>query len=115
MEKIVGTLVHACTILPTSKALLTPLYQSITNHPTVIGLGKLSEVRAAFLDIKAMVCLLALRPTHVYELVDRPPTFVGMVDTSSMGVGGKWFIPNWPPLVYRYQWPAAIHHPPPLP
>jgi hypothetical protein len=109
LEKIVGKLIHACTILPTSKALLTPVYRSMTARPSVVGLGKASEVRAALIDLRSMVQSIASRPTHVYELVNRPPTFIGMVDASSTGVGGIWLLPNWPPIVYRHQWPDQIN------
>jgi hypothetical protein len=105
----VGKLIHACTILPTSKALLTPLYCSMTTRPTVIGLGKHSEVRAALLDLWGMIKSIASRPTHVFELGERPPSFIGMVDASSTGVGGIWMLPNWPPIVYWHQWPSHIH------
>jgi hypothetical protein len=108
VEKIVGKLVHACTILPTSKALLTPIYRSMATHPSVIGLGRASEVRAAFLDLKTMIKSIANRPTHVYELVERPSSFVGMVDASATGVGGIWLLPGQPPMVYRHQWPTHI-------
>jgi hypothetical protein len=105
----VGKLIHACTILPTSKALLTPLYRSMTARPSVVRLGKKSEVRAALISLRSMVQSIASRPTHVYELVDRPPTFIGMVDASSTRVGGIWLLPNWPPIVYRHQWPDQIN------
>jgi hypothetical protein len=71
LEKIVGKLIHACTILPTSKALLTPLYRSMTTRATVIGLGKQSEVRAALLNLRGTIKSIASRPTHVFELVER--------------------------------------------
>jgi hypothetical protein len=109
LEKIVGKLIHACTILPTSKALLTPLYRSMAARPSIIGLGKDSEVRAALMDLRAMIQSIATRPTHVYELVERRPSFIGMVDASSTGVGGIWLLPNWPPIVYRQQWPDHIN------
>jgi hypothetical protein len=56
-----------------------------------------------------MVQSIATRPTHVYKLVERHPSFIGMVDASSTGVGGIWFLPNWPPIVYRQQWPDHIN------
>jgi hypothetical protein len=75
----------------------------------MVGLGKESEVRAALMDLRAMIKSIALRPTHVFELVERSPSFIGMVDASSTGVGGIWMLPNWPPIVYRHQWPESIH------
>ena len=104
-----GKLIHACTILPTSKALLNPLYRAMARRPTIIGLGRQSEIRAALLDLKTMIKSIADRPTHVFELVERPPQSMGMVDASSTGVGGIWILPHWPPIVYRHQWPGPIH------
>ena len=104
-----GKLIHACTILPTSKALLNPLYCTMAQKPAMIGLGKQSEVRAALLDLRTMIKSIADRPTHVFELVERPLASTGMVDASSTGVGGIWMIPKWPPIVYRHPWPPAIN------
>jgi hypothetical protein len=81
----------------------------MTARPSVVGLGKESEIRAALIDLRSMVQSIARRPTHVYELVGCPPTFIGMVDASSTGVGGIWLLPNWPPIVYRHQWPDQIN------
>jgi hypothetical protein len=63
MEKIVSKLVHTCTILPTSTALLTPLYHSMATCPSMVGLGKESEVRAALLDLGTMIKSIAGGPT----------------------------------------------------
>jgi hypothetical protein len=56
-----------------------------------------------------MIKSISDRPTHVFELVARPPSYTGMVDASSTGVGGIWILPGWPPIVYRHQWPDNIH------
>jgi hypothetical protein len=55
--------------MPSTKGLFSPINKGLKGEPTVIGLGKTSEVRAAFLDLASMIADLAKRPTHVQELV----------------------------------------------
>jgi hypothetical protein len=83
VEKIVGKLIHACTILPTSKSLLTPIYRSMASQPSMVGLGKESEVWAEMLNLKTMIKSIAARPTHVFELIPRTSSFVGLVGASN--------------------------------
>jgi hypothetical protein len=73
-------------------------------HPSLIGLGRESEVCAALLDLNTIIKLVATCPTHVYELLEQPLLFVGMVGTSSTGVGGIWLLPLAPYTVYWHQW-----------
>jgi hypothetical protein len=70
-----------------SKALLTPLYRSMTTRPTVIGLGKQSEVRAALLDLRAMVRSVAACPTHVLSWSIVHPHSLGWWMNHSQGLG----------------------------
>jgi hypothetical protein len=57
----------------------------------MIGLGRLSEVRAALLDLAVMVQSLAKRPTHIKELVPGDDHYVGYCDACATGAGGVWF------------------------
>jgi hypothetical protein len=77
IEKIVGKLIHACTILPTSKALLTPIYQSMATRPGMVGLGKDSEVRAAFLDLRTMIKSIPANPLMCSSLSTTYPPLWG--------------------------------------
>jgi hypothetical protein len=108
LETIVGKVMHAARILPTSKALMTPVYQSYKHRPPIVGLRSNAKLRYALGDLRTTIASLAKRPTHVYELVPRPASFVGMVDASSTGAGGIWLLPFLPPIVFRIAWPPDI-------
>jgi hypothetical protein len=104
----VGKVMHAARILPTSKALMTPVYQSYKHRPPIVGLRANAELRYALGDLRTMIRSLAERPTHVHELVPLPASFVGMVDASSTGAGGIWILSFLVPIVFRVEWPADI-------
>lgn len=110
LETIVGKVMHAARILPTSKALMTPVYQSYKHQPPIVGLRANAELRYALSDLRIMIRSLAARPTHVHELVPLPASFVGMVDASSTGAGGIWVLPFLVPVVFRVEWPPDIVH-----
>jgi hypothetical protein len=45
--------------------------------PKEVGLGKHSKVRAARIDIRHLVLVLVIRPTHMSELVEYEPEMAG--------------------------------------
>jgi hypothetical protein len=76
--------------------------------PKHIILGAHSEVRAALKDLCTLLRILALRPTHVWELVPDMHHYVGYHDAAAERAGGVWFsfVDNMPPVV----WQAAFPH-----
>jgi hypothetical protein len=67
-RRIIGKLRHVALIMPGTKGLFSPINHALKGDPPVIGLGRLSDVRAALLDLATLVSLAA-RPTHIKELV----------------------------------------------
>jgi hypothetical protein len=108
LETIVGFVMHAARILPTSKGLMTPVYQGYKHRPPIVGLRANAELQYTLSDIRTLIRSIAERPTHVHELVPLPPSFVGMVDASSTGAGGIWMVPFLKPIVFRTEWPPNI-------
>ena len=109
-RRIVGKLRHVALILPGIKGLFSPINKALRGEPRVIGLGKDSDVRAAFLDLATMVEDLATRPTHVKELVPGDDHYTGYCDACAAGAGGVWLSGDLslPPLVWRVQFSAYI-------
>jgi hypothetical protein len=109
-QRIVGKLRHVALILPGIKGLFSPINKALQGEPRVIGLGKNSDVRAAFLDLVHMVADLAERPTHVKELVPGDDHYTGYCDACAAGAGGVWLSGdlNIRPIVWRVQFSAYI-------
>ena len=110
-QSVVGRLRNAATILPAARSLFTPLNRALRGNPVVVILGPAnSELRATLLDLRTMVLDLARRPTHVNELVHRPPGYLGYCDASAFGAGGVWFSGacSLTPQVWRIVWPLDI-------
>jgi hypothetical protein len=86
----VSKLRHVGLIMPGIKGLFSPINKALRGEPQVIGLGKTSDVRAAFLNLAHMAANLAHRPTHVKELVPGNDHYTGYCDACAAGGGGVW-------------------------
>jgi hypothetical protein len=89
-RRIVSKLRHVGLIMPGIKGLFSPINKALRGKPQVIGLGKTSDVRAAFLNLAHMAANLAHRPTHVKELVPGDDHYTGYCDACAAGGGGVW-------------------------
>ncbi len=109
-QTLVGKLRHASMILPAAKGFFTLLNDAMKGNPTLIRLGKHSEVRAALEDLISLLRLLGSRPTHIWELVPDMPHYVGYHDAVAEGARGVWFslINDTPPVVWREAFPNDI-------
>ncbi len=109
-RSIAGRLQHAARILPAARSFFTPINDALRGLPQFVGLGRHSEVREALLDIGTIIKDLARRPTHVSELVQGDPDWIGYCDASAFGAGGVWFggRTDLSPLVWRVVWPPDI-------
>jgi hypothetical protein len=78
--------------------------------PKHITLGANSEVRAALEDLCTLMPILASRPTHVRELVQDMPQYVGYHNAAAEGAGGVWFslVDNMSPWVWQLAFPQDI-------
>ena len=90
-QQLVGKLRHVALILPGARGLFSPINKALQGDPPFIGLGKDSEVRAAFIDLKVLIRDMANRPTHVSELNPADDSYVGYCDACATGAGGVWF------------------------
>jgi hypothetical protein len=90
--------------------MFSPLNKALCGDPKFVGLGDKSEVRAALLDLRNLVKHLAVRPTHVRELLPGDDHYVGNCDACATGAGGVWYSGTIgvPPLVWRLNFPESI-------
>ena len=91
LQTLVGKLRHASVILPAARGFFTPLNAAMRGGVDRIGLGKLSDIRAAFKDLCSLIRILESRPTHVREILIDMPCYVGYHDAAAEGAGGVWF------------------------
>jgi hypothetical protein len=109
-RSLAGRLQHATHIPPAAKAFFTMLNEAIRGTPSFIGLSRHSKVRKALLDAGTLIQELSQRPTHVSELVEQDPHFIGFCDASAFGAGSVWFSGNksLQPSVWRVEFPEDI-------
>jgi hypothetical protein len=109
-RSIAGQLQHAAHILPAAKAFFTPINNALGGVPISVGLGRHGEVCHAPLDMAAVICNLASRPTHVSELVQKELDYIGYCDASTFGAGGVLFgeKQSLRPILWIIQWPADL-------
>lgn len=110
MQKIVGKLQHASLVMPSSRALFTPLYKAMKDDPQYVFLPTGSDVRQALRDFIALTLDAARRPTSVHEIIANEDNFIGCCDASAFAAGGVWFggTTAMPPTVWRVVWPKDI-------
>ncbi len=92
LQGVVGKLRQASIILPAACGFFTPINAAMKGSPMHIILGANSECRAALEDLCTLLCILALWPTHVRELVPDMPQYVGYHNAAAEGAGGVWFL-----------------------
>jgi hypothetical protein len=109
-RKIVGKLRHVALIMPGTKGMFSPINKALRGEPSMIGLGKESEVRAALLDLAVLVKDLCTRPTHVKELIPGDDHYTGYCDACATGAGGVWISgkAGIRPIVWRVHFDHAI-------
>jgi hypothetical protein len=110
LQGVVGKLCHASIILPAARGFFTPINTAMKGSPTLIILGANLECRATLEDLCTLLHILALRPTHVRELVPDMPQYVGYHNAAAEGAGGVWFslVDSMSPMVWRAAFPQDI-------
>jgi hypothetical protein len=69
---------------------LSPINKALQGEPSVVGLGKTSNVRAPLMDLADMVENLAHQLIHVRELVPTTDHYKGYCDPCGAGAGKVW-------------------------
>lgn len=96
-------------ILNNTKVLFLPIKKALKGETPIIGLGKISEFRAALLDLATMVTSLSAQPTHVKELIPKEDHYYRYYDACVTGAGGVWFngTIQLNPFVWRVEFDKA--------
>lgn len=107
-HQLLGELRSMVAALPGARGLFSTLQDALRN-------GDSSRVRLnrrvfdSLRDFRAIADSLRSRPTRFRELVPvGEPVAHGACDACRRGMGGVWFLPGHPPMVWRAAFPPAI-------
>ena len=106
-HQLLGELRSMSPTLPGSRGLFSVLQHSL-RHADRGRVRITPQVWDMAADFRAIVASLHARPTRLRELVPTEPTYLGACDACRMGMGGVWFVPNSPPIVWRQPFPSAV-------
>jgi hypothetical protein len=84
-RSIAGRLQHAAQILPAAQAFFTPINLALCGMPSYVGLNRNGKMRHALIDVVAVICNLAHRPTQVSKLVQGSLDYTGYCNASTFG------------------------------
>ena len=90
--------------------MLSPCNWIIQRQPQVVYLHRDGALMEALQDIRTILRASMISPTQCKDLVAAWPDYIGIIDTSSHGVGGVIIgeLSELPPTVFRFQWPPEI-------
>ena len=88
MQELAGKLQHASFAMPGGWGLFSPIQASMAGNPKKVKIT--SELSECLADWKTIVKHIHLHPTHVLQLVDGFPDYLGYTDACKKGAGGVW-------------------------
>ena len=107
-QKLAGKLQHASLAIPSGRSLFTPIDMAMKNDPATVVID--DNLRQCLHDWRFLVQCLAQKPTHMRQLVTRPPTFISYTDACKLGAGGVWCsgTTDLHPFLWQVEWPQEI-------
>jgi hypothetical protein len=106
-HKLLGELRSMVLAIPGGRGLFSVL-QTGFKHSDRHRIRIDCHLRAQLDDFEALVHDLHSRPTRLAEIVPDIPSGIGACDAAAAGMGGVWFIPGAPPLLWRAPFPMSI-------
>ena len=88
MQQLAGNLQHASFAMPGGWGLFSPIQASLMGDPKFIEITP--ELNECLADWKTIVKHIKNNPTHVLQLVDGYPDYLGYTDACKKGAGGVW-------------------------
>ena len=108
MQKLAGKLQHASYAMPGGWGLFSPIQMAMRGNPRQVTLTPF--LKETLKDWKAIIKELSSLPTHVLQLVDGYPDFLGYSDACKSGCGGIWMgiTEDIGFIVWRVEFPSDI-------
>ena len=85
-QQLVGKLQHASFGIPGGRSLFTPFDMAM--HTTMDYVEVNPVLRSALQDWRYLVHAVAQKPTSIFQLISRPPAYIGHSDACRLGAGG---------------------------
>lgn len=107
-HRLLGELRSMTAALPGARGLFSALQDSLrAGDRHRVRLSRLAH--ASLADFRAIADTLRVRPTRFRELIPvGTPVAHGACDACQKGMGGVWFFPDAPPVVWRAAFPLAL-------
>ncbi len=108
MQKLAGKLQHASFAMPGGWGLFSPIQRVLQGDPKFIKMT--DDLRECLSDWKTILRHLTTNPTHVLQLVDGYPDYLGYTDACGKGAGGVWMglSEDIGHIVWRIEFPEDI-------
>ena len=108
MQEVAGKLQHASFAMPGGWGLFSPIQVALQGSPKFVNMTE--ELSECLADWRTIVKHLTKNPTHVLQLVDGYPDFIGYTDACKKGAGGVWFglTEDIGHVVWRVEFPPDI-------
>ena len=107
-RKLAGKLQHASLAIPSGKSLFTPFDMAMKAEPEHVDID--DTLRQCMLDWRFLVQCLSNKPTHLRQLVTKPPHFISYTDACKLGAGGVWCsgTHDIQPFLWQIEWPTEV-------
>jgi hypothetical protein len=101
---------HAFTAIPAGVGLVSPCNHVLATKPQIVWLNSQKQVLVAIIGCQTLLRESTKDPTQCRELVSGWLDFIGIVDTSSHGVGGVVMGETLQciPTVFCWEWPQDV-------
>ena len=107
-QKLAGKLQWASLVLPGGWGLFSPLYMAMQGDPSTINNTKFMQ--QTLKDWRTIINQVSKIPTHVLQIVDGMPDYLGYCDACKKGCGGVWMgiTEDIGHLVWQYEFPQDL-------
>ena len=108
MQQLAGKLQHASFAMPGGWGLFSPIQRALQGDPKFIPMT--DDLKECLSDWKTILKHLSEHPTHVLQLVDGYPDYLGYTDSCKKGAGGVWMgiTSDIGYIVWRVEFPLDI-------
>ena len=106
-HQLLGELRSMSPALPGSRGLFSVLQHALSTADAR-RVRITPQVWAMAADFRTIADSLRARPTRLRELIPTTPTYMGACDACQAGMGGVWFGPDTPPILWRQPFPRSV-------
>ena len=105
---LAGKLQHASFGIPGGRGMFSPIQAAMVGDPDFINMT--DALRLCLEDWHYFIHYLEKHPTHVYQLVQLFPDYIGFSDSCRLGTVGVWVSGQgkFSPFLWQFEFPHDI-------